>query len=155
MPSTETFANAIAWVHLAFSAFVVLGFVLILLGIAARCGWVRNPWFRWLHLGAIAFTAVRCWLGLPCPLTLIEHRLRSASTAPPAGTALHLAHVGVFAGARHLPFTIGATVLFALTLLAFTLYGPRRRIDSAARAGLNDPHEEAAAKGTCSSARSS
>jgi hypothetical protein len=157
MPPTETFADAIAWVHLAFSAFVVLGFVVILVGAAAQWRWVRNPWFRWPHLGAIAFTAVRCWLNLPCPLTLLEHHLRAASNAPAAGTALHLAQVGVFAGAKHLPFTVGATVLFALTRLAFALYGPRRRIDSAARPRLNNPPEEAAAAGTgtCSSARSS
>lgn len=144
-PAAETFADVVAWVHLAFSAFVVLGFAVILISIAWQREWARNAWFRWLHLGAIAFTAVRCWFDLPCPLTLLEHRLRAASSAPAAGTALHLAHVGVFAGARHLPFTIGATVLFALTLLAFALYGPRRRIDSAALPRLNHPPEQVAA----------
>jgi hypothetical protein len=128
MLSPDHLAAGVAWVHFAFSAFVVLGFAFIVAGAVLRWKWVRNDWFRSLHLGAIAFEVARLWLGLPCPLTELEHWLRAApgGVAASGGRALHLAHVGVFAGAPRVPFTIGTTAFFGLVLIAYVTYGPRR-----------------------------
>jgi len=37
---------------------------------------VRNPWFRYAHLGAIVFVAGEAVLGYACPLTIWEDLLR-------------------------------------------------------------------------------
>lgn len=69
-------ANLVALVHFAWVAFLVLGLAAILLGIAMRWEWVRNPWFRLVHLGMIAYVVGESLLGVACPLTVWEHRLR-------------------------------------------------------------------------------
>ncbi len=47
-------------------------------GSARRSGGAgySNPWFRYLHLGAIAFVAAEALLGIACPLTVWEDLLR-------------------------------------------------------------------------------
>jgi len=46
------------------------------LGAAAGWGWVRNRWFRILHLAAIGLIALEGILGVACPLTVWEDLLR-------------------------------------------------------------------------------
>ncbi len=62
-------------IHLAYATFVVVGFVLILAGALLKWRWIRNPVFRWVHLGCIAVVAVEAVVGLICPLTLLENWL--------------------------------------------------------------------------------
>jgi len=50
--------------------------VLVWAGAALGWRWVRNPWFRYLHLAAIAFVAAEALLGAACPLTVWEDVLR-------------------------------------------------------------------------------
>src|SRR5262249_47003593 len=50
-------ADILVTVHVAFVAFVLLSLPLILLGGALGWGWVRNFWFRVIHLVSIAFGA--------------------------------------------------------------------------------------------------
>jgi hypothetical protein len=69
-------ADIIAVIHLGYVVFVILGFILILMGIALRWKWVRNLWFRIIHLVAIAAVALEAILGVNCPLTVLEFSLR-------------------------------------------------------------------------------
>lgn len=69
-------ADTILVVHFLIAAFIVLGLVAVWIGAALGWPWVRNPWFRWLHLGAIAFVAAEAVLGIACPLTVWEDMLR-------------------------------------------------------------------------------
>ncbi len=69
-------ADALLVVHSLFVAFVILGLVLTLVGGLRNWQWVRNPWFRLAHLGAIGFVVVQSWAGQICPLTLWENTLR-------------------------------------------------------------------------------
>lgn len=73
---TLLLADLILVLHTLFVVFVVFGLVFILLGGARGWHWVRNPWFRWLHLLAIATVVAQAWLGILCPLTTLEMRLR-------------------------------------------------------------------------------
>jgi hypothetical protein len=68
-------ADLILILHFLFVAFVVGGFVAILIG-ARRWSWVRNRVFRFAHLGAIVFVAAESLLGIVCPLTALEDFLR-------------------------------------------------------------------------------
>jgi hypothetical protein len=70
------FADVIAIVHLGYVIFVILGFVLIIGGIVFRWRWIRDPWFRVLHLAAIIAVAMEAILGIHCPLTVLEFKLR-------------------------------------------------------------------------------
>ncbi len=70
-------ADALLLLHALFVAFVVLGLALILAGGWRGWRWVRNPWFRIAHLGAIGFVTLQAWLGAICPLTIWEMRLRA------------------------------------------------------------------------------
>ncbi len=70
-------ADAMLLLHVLFVAFVVIGLVLIFVGKARRWSWVRNPWFRVMHLLAIAVVVVQSWFSVICPLTTFEMALRS------------------------------------------------------------------------------
>ena len=71
-------ADFVLLVHFAFVLFVVGGLALIWIGAAAGWQWVRNLRFRIAHLAAIAFVAAEALIGMWCPLTVWEARLRGA-----------------------------------------------------------------------------
>jgi hypothetical protein len=70
-------ADALLLLHALFVLFVVVGLVLIVLGGVCHWAWVRDPWFRLAHLGAIAFVVLQSWAGRICPLTSWEMALRA------------------------------------------------------------------------------
>jgi len=70
-------ADALLVVHFAIVAFIGGGLILVWIGAAAGWAWVRNRWFRYAHLAAIAFVAAEALLGYACPLTVWEDLLRS------------------------------------------------------------------------------
>jgi hypothetical protein len=67
--------------HFLIVAFIVGGLPLVWAGGAAGWRWVRNPWFRYLHLAAITFVALEALLGIACPLTVWEDALRGSAPA--------------------------------------------------------------------------
>ena len=76
------FADIIVLIHLGYVVFVIAGFVLIVLGIFFKWKWIRNLWFRIIHLVTIAAVALEAIVGVNCPLTVLEFSLRYG--APPA-----------------------------------------------------------------------
>ncbi len=74
-------ADALLIAHFALAAFVVSGLLTVWIGAAANWKWVRNPWFRYLHLAAIAWVATEALLGFACPLTVWEDLLRGGLRA--------------------------------------------------------------------------
>lgn len=73
----KTFADAVLALHFGIVVFVVFGLPLILVGGALGWRWVRNFWFRILHLAAIGYVAAQTWFGIDCPLTILEVELRA------------------------------------------------------------------------------
>ena len=69
-------ADLLVVLHFGIVAFIAGGLVLVWIGAALGWRWIRNPWFRYLHLGAIAFVAAEALLGIACPLTVWEGLLR-------------------------------------------------------------------------------
>ena len=69
-------ADALLVFHFVIVAFIVGGLILVWIGAAVGWIWVRNPWFRYAHLGAIVFVAAEAFLGYACPLTAWEDLLR-------------------------------------------------------------------------------
>jgi len=74
-------ADVLLVVHFLIAAFIVGGLLLVWIGAALGWRWVRNPWFRYLHLGPIAFVAAEAVLGVMCPLTVWEDMLRGGVRA--------------------------------------------------------------------------
>lgn len=72
----EFFANVIVAIHLGYLVYVIGGMLAILLGMALRWQWIRNPWFRLTHMAMILIVAFEAVLGFWCPLTTWEHELR-------------------------------------------------------------------------------
>lgn len=69
-------ADLLLLVHLSFMLFVVLAQLLVLVGWPLGWRWVRNPYFRGVHLACILYVTVQAILGIECPLTTWERDLR-------------------------------------------------------------------------------
>jgi hypothetical protein len=69
-------ADLVVAIHIAYVSYVIIGELAILLGLACKWQWIRNPWFRWTHLTAIGIVAVEAIVGITCPLTNWEEALR-------------------------------------------------------------------------------
>ena len=69
-------ADLVTLIHAAYVAVVVLGFVAILVGWAAGWDWVRNRYFRIVHVAMILLVCCEALVGTTCPLTVWENMLR-------------------------------------------------------------------------------
>ncbi len=70
-------ADVVVGVHVAYVAFVVLVVPVVLVGGLLGAEWIRNSWFRNIHLAMIAVVVVQSVCGVTCPLTVWENRLRA------------------------------------------------------------------------------
>ena len=61
-------ADLVVVVHAAYIAFVLFGLLAVVLGAALGWGWVRNFWFRAIHLAMIAVVVIQAIAGVICPL---------------------------------------------------------------------------------------
>lgn len=75
-------ADILLVIHVLFVVFVVAGFLFIVLGKVLDWSWVRDFWFRVIHLGAIGVVTLQAWLGKLCPLTIWEMALREKAGDP-------------------------------------------------------------------------
>jgi hypothetical protein len=74
--SHAVLADTVLATHVLFVTFVVFGLMLIVVGGVRQWGWVRNTWFRLIHLASIGVVVLQAWLGMICPLTTLEMWLR-------------------------------------------------------------------------------
>src|SRR6185312_15889214 len=75
-------ADAVVGLHLAYVSYVVLGQAYIFLGMIRRWSSIRVRWFRISHLAMIWIVALEAVVGIACPLTTLENRLRRAAEQP-------------------------------------------------------------------------
>ena len=131
--TTDTYyllaADAVLALHLGFVIFVIVGLVAVLAGKLAGWTWVRNWWFRVLHLGAIGVVVLQAWLGRICPMTILEMWLRSqAGDATYAGSFIsHWIESILYYRAPAWVFTLAYTLFAALVVLAWFWVRPNRR----------------------------
>jgi hypothetical protein len=128
-------ADLLVGIHIAYVAYVVIGQLLLWFGWARGWRWVRNPWFRWTHLAAIAFVALEEFVGMTCPLTDWERALRELAGQPFSGQTFlaRLMHDVLFYQGPAWVFTAIHLVMAGLVLATFVLFPPRRfrRVPSA------------------------
>ena len=72
----QNLADVILLLHALFVVFIVAALLLTIAGGYRQWSWVRNWWFRIVHLVGIAFVVIQSWAGLFCPLTTLEMWLR-------------------------------------------------------------------------------
>jgi len=118
-------------VHASFVLFVIAGQVLILIGWMRKWHWTQNFIFRFLHLAAIGYVVLEAWLGITCPLTLLESHLRHL-----AGEATHSMsfiaywmHYFLFYTAPDWVFILIYSLFGALVLLTFLRYPPIKKTE--------------------------
>lgn len=117
-------ADAILVVHFGIAVFIAGGLLLVWLGAALGWGWVRNPWFRYLHLAAIAFVAAEALIGVACPLTVWEDALRGG--VRPESFVGRWVQQLLFYRAPEWVFTTLYVAWAAATLLTLKIVPPRR-----------------------------
>ena len=120
-------ADGLLIVHAGFIAFVVLGFVAILVGLMRRWSWSRNPWFRLTHVLAIAVVVAQAWLGRACPLTVWEAELRRRAGQPAYDGSFvqYWLHRVIFYEAEPWVFVLVYTGFGLAVLLVYLLAPPR------------------------------
>ena len=132
-------ADVVLAAHAALVVFVVGGQVLILAGWMLGWRWPRNLAFRLAHAGVIALMVLESWLGVTCPLTWIEFRLRAAAGSPPAAESFigHWLQRLIFYDAPSWAFTLVYTSFAAVVAATLVFYPPRRRGRVSPRGGLH------------------
>lgn len=118
-------ADALLVVHFAIAAFVVGGLVIVWIGVAAGWAWIRNPWFRYAHLGAIVFVAAEAILGFACPLTVWEDIMRGG-VRPESFVGRWVYHL-LYYRAPEWVFTTAYAGWAMATILTLIFVPPRRR----------------------------
>jgi hypothetical protein len=120
-------ADLVFIVHLAYIAVVVFGLLAILIGFALRWNWVRNRWFRGIHLAMIGIVVTQSLLGITCPLTTLEFALREkiGQTVFEGTSLLDRAHWLIFYDGPPWAFTLSYCVFGSLVLATIFLVPPR------------------------------
>jgi hypothetical protein len=128
-------ADAIVLVHAAYVAFVVFGFVAILIGGLLRWRWIRNLKFRVLHLAAIVLVVVEAIAGAMCPLTTLEARLRerAGDVGYPGDFVARIAHRLIFYDFPPWIFTVIYVAFAAMIIATFILVPPQSTSRSRSR----------------------
>ena len=121
-------ADAILFAHSLFVGFVVFGLALIVLGKIYSWAWVRNPWFRYVHLAAISIVVLQSWLGSICPLTTWEMALRQkAGEAVYSGSFVaHWLETILYYRAPEWVFMVAYTIFGMLVAATWYWVRPRR-----------------------------
>jgi hypothetical protein len=122
--SATALADAIVVVHAAFVLFVVVGLVATWIGLALRKPFARSPWFRGLHLAAIAFVVAESLLGHMCPLTQWEAALRGDTSSK--GFIERWIHAWLFWDFPPWAFEVAYVAFGGLVLLTWVRFPPRR-----------------------------
>jgi hypothetical protein len=138
-------ADLVLILHTSFIVFVLGGLVLTWVGYFRGWPWVRSPWFRGLHLLAIAYVVAQAYLGVVCPLTEWENALRMRGGQDPYSDAGFIAfwlHRLIFFSAPKWVFTLCYTT-FGLAVVGTMIVAPPklpwRRADVPAPATADAP----------------
>jgi hypothetical protein len=118
-------ADVLLVVHFAIAAFIVGGLILVWIGAPLGWRWIRNPWYRYLHLAAIAFVAGEGLLGIACPLTVWEDLLRGGLR--PESFVARWAYRLLYYRAPEWVFSAAYLAWALATLLTLRLVPPTRK----------------------------
>ena len=118
-------ADLTVLIHFAYVSYVLFGLLMTVIGWARKWQWIRNPWFRCIHLAMILIVVVEAWMEITCPLTDLEKWLRTmAGQQTYNGDFLaNWVHDAMFFDAAPWVFTL-AYSLFAVAVVATWIWIP-------------------------------
>lgn len=118
-------ADIILIIHFLFVLFVVGSLPLIWIGEWMRFEFVRNLRFRLAHIVAILFVVVESFIGMVCPLTLLEDRLRGGENG--SNFIQRWLHRILFYDVPEWILTMIYVLFAILVIITFKLLPPRPR----------------------------
>ena len=118
-------ADIILIIHFLFVLFVVGSLPLIWIGEWMRFEFVRNLRFRLAHIVAILFVVVESFIGMVCPLTLLEDRLRGEENG--SNFIQRWLHRILFYDVPEWILTMIYVLFAILVIITFKLLPPRPR----------------------------
>ena len=71
------FSEIVLFFHFCIFLFMILSFFLIPLGYYQKWEWVKNKYYRLIHLVLMGIIVIETILGFMCPLTILENFLRN------------------------------------------------------------------------------
>lgn len=125
-------ADLVLIIHTLYVLFIIGGLLVVVAGGIFGWAWIRNFWFRAIHLIAIASVVLLSWLQIICPLTAIEaqFRLKAVQPAYEKTFIAHWLHEILFYDAPGWVFSVGYTafgLLVAITWIYITPDLPWRK----------------------------
>lgn len=122
-------ADVMVIIHFAYVMFVILGLLITIIGGFFNWNWVRNRWFRGVHLVMILIVVIQAWVGMTCPLTIWEQELRSAAGQETyqGDFIANWVHEALFFKAPPWVFTVCYTAFGGLVLATLFCVPPRWR----------------------------
>ncbi len=73
-------ADLILIIHFIIVFFIISLFVLVPYGYSKKWAWVNNKKIRYTHLFLMTFVTIESFIGIVCPLTVLENYLRGTIT---------------------------------------------------------------------------
>ncbi len=133
-------ADIVVVLHLGFVMFIVAGFAAILCGVFLGWSWIRGRRWRMIHLGCMAFVALEAVVGVVCPLTALEDRLRLAAGSTVGGGSFvgRLVYRLLYYEFQPWMFTVTYVVLVVLGAVLWKTVTPhprRRRTNAHSQGG--------------------
>jgi len=120
-------ADLIVSIHFVIVAFNIGGMFVIILGGFLRWRFVRNFWFRAIHLAMILIVVFEALFGITCPLTDLEYDLRIAAgqyNASGESFIARLIHLIIFYDFSQIVFTFVYCVFGLAVLAAWRFFPP-------------------------------
>ncbi|NQX88995.1 MAG: DUF2784 domain-containing protein [Halioglobus sp.] len=120
-------ADALLFVHALIVAFVVLGLLLVFVGGLRGWAWIRNFWFRLLHLTVVVFVVLQTWAGEICPFTEWEmaYRTKAGETIYAGSFVAHWVESLLYYQAPGWVFVVIYTLFGCLVIASWLLFAPR------------------------------
>lgn len=123
-------ADLVVAFHAAVIGFVVLGQLAIMLAAPFRLQWARNPYFRFGHLGIIAYVVYEQFHDIRCFLSVWEEKLKELAGVPFDHSATFLGRFARDVLYVNLPqndtfFTVLYVSAFIVVLQGLLMYPPR------------------------------
>ena len=120
-------ADCIVLVHMTYVLVVVVGLPVTWVGILCRAKWARNFWWRCGHLAMISIVVIEALLGITCPLTTWEFRLRELAEEQTYRGAFvaNLIHEWLFVSAEPWVLALCYSSFGSLVLASFFAAPPR------------------------------
>jgi hypothetical protein len=121
-------ADVTVGAHFAYASFIVLGLIAIGVGGVRGWSWIRNFWFRLVHLLMIGGVALESCFDIECPLTVLENhfRQRGGETTYPGSFVGTLVNDLLFVDTPEWVLSLTYGAIFAVVLLSLLAVPPRR-----------------------------